>query len=148
MAFNLQNIEFKDDKSYLSNMYPCIINIDGHTYNSSENYYMSMKFVGVDISKVIQLRSCTPHEAKKSARKWEEDIRSDWNDIKLDVMRTAVLAKFTQNEDLYQKLLLTNDEYLEERNDWRDMFWGTYLGVGKNHLGIILMETRNLLRME
>jgi hypothetical protein len=42
-------------------------------------------------------------------------------------------------------LLLTGDEELIEGNFWGDVFWGVCNGVGKNHLGKILMEVRSEL---
>lgn len=75
-------------------------------------------------------------------------MRSDWEDVKFDVMYDIVKAKFTQNEDLKRKLLDTEGYYLEEGNNWGDKIWGVVNGVGENHLGKILMRVRNELKME
>lgn len=50
------------------------------------------------------------------------------------------------NEDLKQKLIDTNDEYLEEGNSWNDIYWGVCKGRGKNMLGKILMKVREELK--
>ena len=60
-------------------------------------------------------------------------------------MYEIVLAKFTQNPDLKEKLLATGDESLEEGNTWGDTIWGTVDGVGENRLGKILMRVRDEL---
>lgn len=57
-------------------------------------------------------------------------------------------AKFTQNEDLKEKLLATGNNILEEGNTWGDRVWGTVNGVGENRLGKILMRVREELRNE
>ena len=61
-------------------------------------------------------------------------------------MYEIVLAKFTQNPDLKEKLLATGDEHLEEGNTWGDTTWGTVNGIGENRLGIILMKVRRNCR--
>ena len=66
-------------------------------------------------------------------------------EVKDKVMYEIVLAKFTQNPDLKEKLLATGDEYLEEGNTWGDTIWGTVDGVGENRLGKILMRVRDEL---
>ena len=56
----------------------------------------------------------------------------------IDTGRTLALLK--------EKLLETEDEYLEEGNTWGDKVWGTVNGVGANNLGRILMEVREILQ--
>lgn len=71
--------------------------------------------------------------------------RPDWDNVKDNVMRKAVWAKFTQHPDLQQLLLDTNDAYIAE-NSPRDSYWGLGKdGDGKNMLGKILEEVRTLL---
>lgn len=72
----------------------------------------------------------------------------DWEEVKDKVMYEIVLAKFTQNPDLKEKLLATGDEHLEEGNTWGDTTWGTVNGIGENRLGIILMKVRKELQEE
>ena len=68
----------------------------------------------------------------------------EWDKIKLNIMAGIVFAKFEQNLDLRQQLLDTGDRYLEETNDWNDVYWGVVPGIGgKNKLGIILTLVRN-----
>lgn len=61
-------------------------------------------------------------------------------------MRKAVIAKFPQNEDIKEILLQTgNEKIIEATTD--DYYWGCGTdGTGKNMLGKILMEVRQLLR--
>ena len=75
------------------------------------------------------------------------DIRTDWEDRKLDVMTKLLKEKFT-NPDLKEKLLATGDQLLVEDNTWGDRFWGQVGGVGENHLGKLLMQVRKEYRYE
>lgn len=63
-------------------------------------------------------------------------------------MYEVVLAKFSQNEFLKQKLIATGREWLEEGNTWGDITWGTVDGVGNNYLGKILMAVRSVLMLQ
>ena len=71
--------------------------------------------------------------------------RKDWDEVKIDVMRKALLAKFTQHKDLRELLLGTGQRYLIEHSPY-DNFWGNGGDdSGQNHLGLLLMEIRSLL---
>lgn len=61
-------------------------------------------------------------------------------------MYEGLRAKFTQNEDIRQKLLETGDRKLIEHTD-RDKYWGDGgNGEGLNKLGILLMKLRTELK--
>jgi ribA/ribD-fused uncharacterized protein len=63
-------------------------------------------------------------------------------------MRKAVLAKFTQHEDLRAILLGTGDAVLIEHTE-KDSYWGDGGdGSGQNRLGHILMSVRAELRRQ
>jgi hypothetical protein len=78
-------------------------------------------------------------------------LRPDWEKIKVDVMRTGLMLKFT-DAALAEKLLATGDEELVEGNWWHDNTWGnchcpqcSRVG-GRNLLGMLLMEVRKELQ--
>ena len=79
-------------------------------------------------------------------------IRSDWEDVKDNVMRRVVYQKFAQSELLRKILLDTGDKLIFEHTH-RDSYWAdghpynnsNIHGDGKNMLGIILEEVRYLL---
>ena len=89
--------------------------------------------------------SLSPREAFEYSRRpsvshW---CRADWEDVKLNVMRKALLAKFTQHDNLRQKLIKTGERVLVERSP-HDSFWGDGGdGSGQNWLGWLLMEIRD-----
>jgi ribA/ribD-fused uncharacterized protein len=73
-------------------------------------------------------------------------LRSGWEQVKDDVMRNAVLQKFRTHADIQEILLTTREEVLVE-NSPIDYYWECGKdGSGKNKLGQILMEVREILR--
>lgn len=73
------------------------------------------------------------------------DIAPGWSRSKVDRMRRVLHAKFTQHEDLRALLIATGDARLVEVgtvNNEVNRFWGEVDGVGKNTLGVLLMELR------
>jgi ribA/ribD-fused uncharacterized protein len=77
---------------------------------------------------------------KKMGRKIK--LRSDWEEVKYEVMKHIVRDKFTRNNNLKCQLIDTGNAQLIEGNTWNDTDWGVCNGVGKNWLGKILMEIR------
>lgn len=135
---------FTGKYEFLSNFYVAPVVFEGLTYNNNEAAFQAQKCIDPkDRSKFTKLN---PTEAKKLGR--EIQLRKDWEQIKIQVMRGVVEAKFTQNPELAWKLLDTGDTYLEEGNTWGDRIWGTVDGQGANNLGKILMVVRENLRQQ
>jgi hypothetical protein len=92
--------------------------------------------------------SKTPAEAKVFAHGRKHLWRPDWEQVKCEVMRKALMAKFTCSAFLREELIKTNNAVLIE-NSKKDFFWGIGSdNSGKNMLGLILMEIRKLLNAE
>lgn len=133
--------------SFLSNFSPHGFELDGRYWPTAEHYYQAQKFAGSDYAETIR-RAATPHEAKELSLSPEQPVRPDWEQTKVDVMRRAVLAKFTTHAGLREALLATGDEDLIEAAP-DDYFWGGGRdGTGQNMLGRLLMELRSALREE
>lgn len=128
---------------FLSNFYPSPIKLGELEYPTVEHAYQAAK-ANNEGDHTWVADSKTPGEAKRRGRRC--NIRSDWEQVKLDVMYDCVKAKFAQNPELLKLLLATGDDLLEEGNNWGDTFWGVCNGRGKNHLGKILMRVREELR--
>jgi len=136
----MQINSFTGDYSFLSNFHPALI-VYGHIeYPTAEHAFQAAKTHDVLKRRVIATIP-TPGQAKRAGRKLQ--LRNDWEDAKLDVMRLVVNSKFIWNPALRHKLLATGDAELVEGNDWGDVFWGVCQGRGENHLGKILMATRD-----
>ena len=132
--------------------YGCFSNFSKHSFTlggkpwqTVEHYFQAQKFVGTPREHEIQTAP-DPMVAKKLGNSREYPLRADWEAVKNDVMRDAVLAKFEQHPDIRAVLLGTGQEVLIEaaRND---SYWGYGPdGNGKNMLGKVLMEIRDELR--
>ncbi len=86
--------------------------------------------------------------AARMGRSRKRPLRPDWETVKDGVMRTAVLAKFSQHPEIREILLSTGDAQLVEHTT-NDRYWGDGGdGSGKNMLGQILMSVREELRHE
>ena len=129
---------FRDEYFFLSNFYEAPVEYNGIKYNNNEAAFQAQKCRTKEERE--RFAGLNPSEAKKLGR--EVSLRSDWEDIKIAVMKDIVRAKFDQNPDLAGQLIATGDEYLEEGNTWGDRVWGTVDGKGANNLGIILMSER------
>jgi len=75
-------------------------------------------------------------------------LRSDWQQVKDEIMQHGLLHKFKTHADIREILLATGDELIVE-NSPIDYYWGCGKdGSGKNRLGKILMAVREILRQQ
>lgn len=119
--------------------------IDGKTYKTNEHYFQSVKFLDPDYQEKIRLAS-SPKEAKILGSSRDYAILPNWNTKRIDVMKTCLLAKFTQHENLKTLLLSTENALLVEDSP-SDTFWGCGKNKnGQNMLGQLLMELRTELK--
>jgi ribA/ribD-fused uncharacterized protein len=137
----------KDRYACFSNFSPHAILLDGASWPTVEHFFQAAKFPGHPHAERIR-RAATPKEAKRLGTTRQVKLRDDWEQVKDDIMRRAVLAKFTQHADLRRILLDTGEQALVE-NSRTDSYWGSgRRGTGRNMLGVILMEVRDRLREE
>lgn len=134
---------FNREYRFLSNFYPAKVEYDGLEYSSTEHAYQAAKTE--DAAQRRRIREAQkPGDAKRLGK--QVKMRTDWEQIKIGVMRDLVRQKFTNHKELKEKLLATGDAYIEETNTWNDTFWGVCKGKGQNWLGKILMEIREELK--
>lgn len=118
--------------------------IGGLRWPTTEHYFQAQKFAGTPDAEAIR-GAASPMQAAKMGRDRMRPLRPDWDTVKLEVMREALRAKFTQHPDLHAALLATGDALLVEHTG-NDRFWGDGGdGKGKNWLGKLLMELREML---
>jgi ribA/ribD-fused uncharacterized protein len=146
----MQEINFyskSKEYGWLSNFYSgAFCDNNNVKYKTVEHYYQSRKASDMDIEEWIR-NAPTPYLAMKSGRALrpeKDEIKALWDDIKENVMFNALSMKFSQNEELKEKLLATGDAVLHEDSP-TDMFWGK---KGEDKLGKLLMQVRNELRGE
>ncbi len=134
-----------DAHGYLANFSRSPFTLDGHQWPTVEHYFQAQKFAGTRHADEIRLAP-TPGEAARMGRSRHRPLRRDWEQVKDDVMRRAVQAKFEQLPALRRQLLSTGDATLVEHSQ-KDAYWGDGgNGRGRNMLGVIMMETREALR--
>ncbi|MBQ3782106.1 MAG: NADAR family protein [Lachnospiraceae bacterium] len=137
--------------SRINDKYGCFSNfahynfeLDGKKWMTSEHYFQAQKFYGTEYEEIIRLLD-NPMKAAEMGRNRDLPLREDWEQIKDNIMRKAVCAKFTQNLDIKDILISTGRENIIEKTT-NDYYWGCGKdGSGKNMLGIILMEVREKL---
>lgn len=132
--------------------------VDGVEYCCCEQYMMAEKarlFNDEDSCKKI-MNTNLPSEHKRLGRAVKGFSEKIWKKHRYNIVYKANLAKFSQNEDLKQKLLNTNDAILCEANP-HDSIWGVALKAhdpkiqdpknwkGLNLLGEALMQVRSEL---
>ncbi|MBL5861397.1 NADAR family protein [Serratia fonticola] len=118
--------------------------VDGVRWRTVEHYFQAQKFHDDELRNTMR-NVISPMEVANMGRDRRHPLREDWESVKDDVMRFAVLEKFKQNDNAREVLLATGNRQLIEHTK-NDNYWADGGdGTGKNMLGIILMETRKNL---
>jgi len=136
-----------DEYGEFSNFAPFSIVLNKKKWPTSEHFFQAQKFIEPKDQEQIR-RANSPLLAARLGRDRKKKLRKDWEAVKISIMRQALLAKFTQHEELRQLLLSTGNAALIEHTE-NDDYWGDGGdGTGKNMLGRLLVEIRGRLRLE
>jgi len=144
-----------------SNFYTCHFTneLGGFVFNCSEQYFMYGKCLLFNpdnadlLNKILNEKS--PTKIKKYGRMVKNFNQDVWATHRYEIMKTALLLKFSQNPDIKILLLQTAGKQLYEASKW-DRIWGigyfcgqvkpdTYTKFGLNLLGKCLMDVRETL---
>lgn len=145
-------------KSCFSQWYEIDFVVDGITYHSAEQFMMAKKaqLFNDDDTLAKILASTHPGHAKKLGRCVLGFDESVWIAHRFDIVVEANRAKFSQNSELADFLLASNDRVLVEASPV-DKVWGIGLAgdhqdaanpilwPGLNLLGFALMQVREEL---
>lgn len=147
--------------SLFSQWHMCQIVENGIKFKSAEHYMMYQKailFNDLDSAEKI-LQSYSPREAKALGRKVKNFNPEYWDANKYTIVVNGNYAKFSQNSNLKQALLDTEDLQLVEASPF-DKIWGIGLDAnhpdatnpakweGQNLLGKALTTVRAVLKKE
>lgn len=140
-------MEFRSRYAYLSDLYFCKnkIEIDllgeAFVFNNAAAAFQAHKTKSKTLIHLLTKVKST--SAKDIGRHIKIDY-PDWDARRIAAMRRVQKAKFEQNPYLYDQLQDIPGMIVHD-NNWKDDFWGVYNGspVGKNVLGLILMEVRD-----
>lgn len=137
-------ILFYEGRYYMfSNFSSFQVNWRGLNFMTSEHAYQAEKFVAVPAICEMIISSRSAHDAKKLAKHYKDQRRSDWDQVKLGIMEEIVRAKHAQHTFIQERLLETKGKILVEDSP-KDSFWGRGPDwKGENHLGKIWMKIRD-----
>ena len=138
---------FDGKYAFLSNFYNCPVTYNRLVYQNNEAAFQAQKTLDENVRK--EFTSLPPNLAKRKGRR--VNLRSDWEEVKDDVMYEICLEKFLsrKNYRLLELLHNTGHEEIVEGNYWHDNYWGNCTcnrcknTEGNNKLGKILMEIRS-----
>lgn len=132
---------FTGENRFLSNFASCMVRMDLVYYRTVEHAYQASKTLD-ETERGMILNLSTAGKAKKVGRR--VTLRSDWDEVKVDIMRDLLQQKFSLSP-FKEQLKSLSDTYIIEGNTWNDTFWGVCRGRGKNILGNLIMEIRDTL---
>lgn len=114
----------RDPHGELSNHSLHSFELDGLSWSSIEHYYQAQKFAGTPHAESTR-QAPAPMAAKRLGLGQSQDfpLRSDWDEVKEEIMFQATLAKYETHADVRAALLATGDEELVEDSP-TDYYWG------------------------
>lgn len=131
--------------SNMSSGFP--IEINGVQIRTSEALYQACRFPHLSFVQRKIIDAHSPMTAKMRSKPFRKDSRSDWNSVRVRIMRWCLRVKLVQNREKFGDLLIATGELPIVEQSRRDDFWGAKVCddntlVGMNVLGRLLMEVR------
>lgn len=134
-----------------SNLYRRDVAFEGEIFSTSEHAYQAGKARKPAVRKWLMEAPSPALLAMAAHGLYYWDIAPGWSTTKFDRMRAVLRAKFSQHPDLRDLLMSTGEARLVESatvDNEVNRLWGEVNGVGRNMLGLLLMELRTELRAE
>lgn len=138
-----------------SNLYRCPVEFEGRTFPTSEHAYQFGKPRHDDVRDWLMAAPSPSLLAAAAHSLLSWDIAPGWSRGRLERMRAVVEAKFRQHPELAAVLLATRAARLVESgtvDNEVNRRWGCVKKgdqwIGKNWLGLILMDVRSMLAAE
>jgi type I restriction enzyme, S subunit len=130
------------------------LRVNGICIRTSEALYQACRFPHRPEVQTLIIEQTSPMTAKMKGKPHRHDSRPDWDQVRIKIMRWCLRVKLAQNWRKFSALLLeTGDRPIVEESR-KDDFWGAKANVdgrtlvGMNVLGRLLMELRELVRLE
>lgn len=138
-----------------SNFYEAPVAWRGITWRNAECAFQCAKACDDEFGYHAEMIRDLIGAKAKSYGRTAISLRTDWEQIKHDVMLKVVRAKFQQNDELAELLKSTGDQFIiEDTTAWHDNTFGRcscpkcVMQTAENSLGNILMLVRAELRGE
>lgn len=132
---------------WLGNFYEAPIQFNGLTFRNSEAAFQAQKFVAYP-QFMQQFTTLSGEQAYRLAKDNMTFIRSDWHQVKVQIMGDVLTAKVAQHPEIAEWLRATGSATLNEHKPvkGRDVFWSDDCdGSGQNMLGKLWMQIRSSL---
>lgn len=132
-----------------SNLYRREIKFEGEVFATSEHAYQAGKARKPEVRRWLMAAPSPALLAMAAHGLYYWDVAPGWSTGKFDRMRAVLRAKFAQHPDLHDLLLSTGEARLVESatlDNEVNRLWGEVDGVGRNMLGVMLMELRGQMR--
>lgn len=132
-----------------SNLYRRAVEFEGRSYPTAEHAYQAGKPRKKEVREWLMAAPSPALLAMAAHGLYYWDVTPGWSTSKFARMKAVLLAKFSQHEDLRDLLLSTGDARLVESatvDNPVNRLWGEVNGVGRNMLGVLLMEVRSEIR--
>jgi len=127
--------------------------VQGTRIYTSEALYQACRFPHLPEVQRLIIGQASPMTAKMKSKPHRKNSRTDWDRVRVKVMRWCLRVKLAQNWAKFSGLLLrTGDRPIVEESR-RDDFWGAkpvdeQTLVGMNVLGRLLMELREAVKAQ
>lgn len=147
-------LKTKERYGALSNMaggFP--LRVNGVDIRTSEALYQACRFPHLPNIQGKIIAECSPMTAKMKSKPYRQDSRSDWDAVRVKIMRWCLRVKLAQNWNKFRNALLETEDLPIVEHSRRDDFWGAKLMhdttlVGINVLGRLLMELREQIKKD
>ena len=123
------------------------VNINGISIRTVEALYQACRYPNLPEIQARIIEEKSPMAAKMKGKPYRNQTRSDWDNVKVNIMRWCLRVKLVQNWDKFGELLVNTGTLPIVEESKRDDFWGAKPIndedlVGVNALGRLLMELR------
>jgi ribA/ribD-fused uncharacterized protein len=138
----------KEKWGELSNMaggFPVVVN--SVPIKSIEALYQACRFPHLpDVQEKI-LSQNSPMTAKMVGKPYRDNSRTDWDEVRIKIMKWALRVKLAQNWDRFSSVLIESNNMPIVELSNKDNFWGAMpseegIYIGVNALGRLLMQLR------
>lgn len=136
----------------LSNMAPGYpVRINGVRILTVEALYQACRFPHLPEVQRTIIAQTSPMTAKMVGKPYRNDSRTDWDRVRVKIMRWVLRLKLTMHWKPFSTLLLSTGDMSIVEDSRKDDFWGALPNengtlVGMNVLGRLLMELREEIK--
>jgi len=127
------------------------IKIDNIVVKSSEALYQACRYPHRDDIQEEIIKQTKPMKAKIKSMSYNALTRSDWDQVRVPIMKWCVEAKLACHWNEISEILLSTGEKPIVEESRKDMFWGAIPQrdgklKGVNQLGKLLVDLRNKIK--